>query len=819
MSVVLNGTSQYLKHAAAVTYTEPFTICAWIKPAGKGVQPAVSIEDNNYKYKITLFGASGPGKVNAYGAMATGKSCLTTTNWSTGSWQHFCGVYAGNSDRRSFLDGGGKGTNTDLLDFTSAIDQTVLGAYNEAYGWSGYVNGKLAHVTIWNCALTDVEVANLAGGANAQTVQAASILAHWELLNNGVDAVGSYDMTAYGSPTWDTGDTPPVASIGYTERWATITGVGSLDVAKIATVQKSGIIIPGAGSLDVKVLAPNANDIGKIFPSIVAVNQPGWENKSDGAPQWNNPKPQTTPLLVGAGSPIRHKDVAARETEFSGLLGVSQYEQQWYELAHLLPRLEQDLGNVISDQTIFCDFYNADRENSITVTSIINDLGGGFEVTGVPAVPFTLDPQDGFAFTITAKTAGDLTIDGTYTFVTSDAKEYTIYVIGSRVVMFPIRPEAPFREHLLFDTKIIEAIDTTEQRIANRKYPRGMFEATFKGNRKRIEMILFDRQKSVVAMPAWHEPAFLTSAGSVDDLTVNVNTTDYANFYVGGYAIILEDENTYDALKIESMTGTSLTFESGLSYNYTTKAQVMPLMTCYIEASSASMKKLYNEQDFNLRIHVDPTPNDIASTEGWNTYDGDLLLDDPNLVRGGVLSEALRTKVFVLDNVTGLRTQISTWEHNQRQSKKGWKTNTREELWKLRQLLHYLKGRQVAFYIPTFSKDIVPNQQMTIGSHTLNMDYIGYTLNARERWPKQVIRVVLKTGDILIRTIQNSAQLSASEEQLTLDAAWPATYQPDDIERIEFLEKVRIDLDDITIIHYNALGQAECIVPLREVKK
>ena len=262
-------------------------------------------------------------------------------------------------------------------------------------------------------------------------------------------------------------------------------------------------------------------------------------------------------------------------------------------------------------------------------------------------------------------------------------------------------------------------------------------------------MILFDRQSKVVAFPAWHEPAYLVGAHAVDDLTITVNTTDYANFFVGGYAVVLRDENFYDALKIASMTSTTLTFESGLSYNYANGVQVMPLLTAYIEASSASMKHTYNQQSFNLRIHVDPEVNDIADDSAWNTYDGKTLLDDPNMIQGGQLSEALRTKVFVIDNLTGLRSPVTEWEHNKRYSKKGWKTNTRQELWELRQLLHFLKGKQVSFYIPTFWKDIVPNDTMLSGTFVLNMENIGYTINARQRGSKQFIRIIFKDGTIL----------------------------------------------------------------------
>ncbi|MCK5603630.1 hypothetical protein KAR91_17220 [Candidatus Pacearchaeota archaeon] len=558
--------------------------------------------------------------------------------------------------------------------------------------------------------------------------------------------------------------------------------------------------------------------LGNIIPLPLLPIIPGQDSGCDqgSATNWDEVTPTIMPPLRGAGTFEQVTPVAADQNTHAGAK-INSHELPWYEVAHLLPRLVQDLGNIVSDQTVNCELYNADRSEAITVSSITDNLGSGMEAQGVPATPFDIASQDGLVFSVLISRTGDLIISGDYTLHLSTGEDYILYFTGARIVLLPIRPEAPLREHLLFDTKIIEAVDASEQRIANRQYPRTMFEATYKTSQKKIEMILFDRQAKVVAWPAWHEPAYMSGAHSIDDLTVAVNTTDYANFYVGGYAVIIQDENYFDALKIASMTSTTLTFESGLTYNYATKTEVMPLLTAYIEASSASLKYPYNQQYFNTRIHVDPEINAIADDSAWSAYDGKPFMDGPNMIEGGQLAEALRTKVFVIDNLTGLRTPVSAWDHNKRHSKKGWKTNSRQELWELRELLHFLKGRQVSFYIPTFWKDLVVTETMSIGTFTLNMDNIGYTINARQRWPKQFIRIIFKDGSILVREIQNSAQVSEVQEQLTLDDSWPATYEPDEIERVEFLEKVRLDVDDIVIIHYNALGQSECIVPIKEV--
>ncbi len=577
---------------------------------------------------------------------------------------------------------------------------------------------------------------------------------------------------------------------------------------------RSSIIVPTPGYT-------TSQHTGRpLSPWPQEVRGPGYTVDVDSAHTWEPVMPQIPATPGAKGTWDKTPDAQRAQPDKRKFTGRAEYEsieRVWFEHTHLLPRLTQEVGNVITERTIPCDLYNADRNNAVVCTSIDNDLGDGFEVLGVPATPFTMDPQDGFAFTIKVLQSGALRFDGTYTFNFDSGESQTIRIVGSRIILLPFRPEAPLKEHLVFDTRILEAIDSTEQRRANREFPRGVFEMNLKGNGRRVECILFDRLSKVLAIPAWHEPSFLSQAVTAGDKVINVNTTDYANFYVGGNVIILKDEFTYDVAKIEAMTTTTITLDTATANSFDVDTQVMPLMTAYVEATAPVVKALVNESTIKLKAYVNACDNDIADASGWSTHNGKVFLDDPNLVDGKELAETLRTKVFVLDNLTGDRSQFSQWAHSLRHSAKGWKTRDRASLWKLRKLLHFLKGRQVSFYIPTFTKDLVPKLTLVNATSSFTMDLIGYTVNVHQRWPKQVFRMHLKSGAILVRTIVNSVEASTDTEQLTVDTPWPYDIQPADIERIEFLQKVRLDTDDIVITHLNALGHATCVVPTKEV--
>jgi len=558
-------------------------------------------------------------------------------------------------------------------------------------------------------------------------------------------------------------------------------------------------------------------NIGNVLPSILTLIRPGQVSDQSSGDTWLNVKPILMNPLDGLGLQQQFEQSPRDQAMNAGSGIVNGFETLWFEHAHLLPRLVQDVGNLVTEQIINCELHNADRDNEITVSSITDNLGIGLEAVGVPATPFNIGSERSLLFDIKVLQSGNFIIDGDYTLTLSTGESYTVYIIGSRIVLLPIRPEAPLQEHLVWETRILTSVEADEQRIANRQFPRGVFEFTLKDDHRRAEMILFDRQSKLLAVPAWHEPSFLTSAGAVDDTTIYVDETSYANFYAGGYAVVFKDSYTFDTLKIDSLTATSITFDSSLTKAFDKNTQVMPLMMAWAEATTPVAKAVYNDQAMKVKLHVLASDNDIADNSAFNTYNSKVFLDDPNYLPAPEVQEALRTKIYVLDNHTGDRDQFALQARALRHSVKGFKTNSRQELWELRQLLHFLKGQQVSFYIPMFTKDLAPNTTLVVSNSTFTMDNIGYTNNVNNRWPKKVFRLHLKDGTILTRTIQNSSEVSTAVEQLTVDVVWPYNIEPTDIERVEFLTKVRFATDDIMIVHNNALGWAECVVPTVEV--
>lgn len=493
----------------------------------------------------------------------------------------------------------------------------------------------------------------------------------------------------------------------------------------------------------------------------------------------------------------------------------------WFDLLHILPRLI-DAGNILTTQTYTLDLYNAFVYEPHDLETFINNAGEGTSITGLPSLPASIPPQSSLLMTLEVTPNGAPTISTTLDFDTDETYLLSIPISGTRIVMFPFEPEAPLNETLRFLTDVEEHKDGTEQRIRLRQAPRQEFDFRLLRedgpDRQRLDLLMFDWQSRVFGVPVWTEPSFLTADVTASQTSISVTSTDIGDFRTDGLAIIYESETKFDALEIESLSTNTISFKTPTTNNYSASAdiRVLPLRVCITSEPAREKKYAVNLAELAFRFRVLDSSVDLGSAAGWPTYNGKVLLSDPNAIET-TLDGTLNRQVTVFDSSTGKFSQASTWDRARRGSAKTFIIRTREQLWSVRQLLHHLGGRQVSFYLPTFSKDLTLASTYTSGAAAISIVNVGYNRYGKQRSPKKDILITLTDGTTFFREITNSAEIDVNTEQLTLSTAIGQSFDPEDVARIEFLEKVRIDSDDIIIQHADSNGTARVGFPVMVV--
>lgn len=533
-------------------------------------------------------------------------------------------------------------------------------------------------------------------------------------------------------------------------------------------------------------------------------------------PQWQVVVPFLAPPATLSGT-IGAGVIVAPVTVYDGE-DAPCFGEDWFEKIIILDR-SYDFGILLGTVTDAIEIYNSYRAASQTLTAWSSTAGAGVDIPDMPALPHVILPQDGLVATLTAYTYGPPTIRGDITFTFTALGDFDIPVVGVRAVMIPFSPEAPMVERLRWATDVMVKLNGYEQRAALRDSPRQFFEVTYAldGHECRaLATILFDGQGRQGGFPLWHESTVLTSAIGIGDTVAQVESTAYADWRVGSVGIAWADSENFEALQVASVAGASVTFASPFTAAFPAGSLVMPVRAAYFEEFVRGSRQPLRLQRLSVKFAVTENVVDLASVAAFPAYQGKVFLSESNMVEGEFADVMERDREDV-DARVGTFYSYSDWGASRRGSAKKFYCSSRRRLWEVRQLLHSLKGRATSFYLPTFWPDLEPTDDLSSASAILQIKNVKYVALVQDRSPLRDVRVVLVNGTTITRRVLSSVEVSAATEELTVDANWGADVALADIDRVEFVEKVRFDSDEVEIRHLDATGQAVVSAPVKTV--
>jgi hypothetical protein len=510
---------------------------------------------------------------------------------------------------------------------------------------------------------------------------------------------------------------------------------------------------------------------------------------------------------------------------FGGFTGETTSDE-FFEKIYVLPR-SINAGLLLSTQVFTIDLYSSFRGADRSWTAY-SDTSAGLGVTlddnPPPTVVFA--PNSGATRTLTVTLTGPPSIDGTLDF-TFDGGIGTLQIpiTANRSVLFPFEPESPMVEVLQFLTDILQTRSGKEQRRALRKNPRVTleYEVITDGNERRLlENLLFDGQPRAFGVPLWYQATGLASDVDVDDTSVLVNSTAYADYRNGGLAVVWDGADNFEALQIASFTSDTINFDSPFTKSFDRRsARVMPVVSAVLGERVDQSRWRNQLQRNRVKFQITDNDNDISSTAAFNTYQPTggterVLLDGPNFVPGDTINESWNTTFSRIDNQTGAITQFSDQPVSRKGSSKGFVSGSRQDIWEIRQLLWALKGQATSFYLPTFFPDFEPIVDLTTSDQSIDITDVSYVDSIQSRQPRNILRVHLTDGTTSDpKLITGASKPSTGVERLSLapdTVGINATTA--EISRIELIEKVRLNTDRIRITHFDANGSATVTFPV-----
>lgn len=500
------------------------------------------------------------------------------------------------------------------------------------------------------------------------------------------------------------------------------------------------------------------------------------------------------------------------EAEASGDLALA-VGPEWFEKCHVFPG-RIDLGNVLSVQVRELELFNAFRRplEPVTWETFVNNAGAGITVTNLPGLPFVIEAFDSFVVDVSISTSGPPSITGSldFTFSAPTAATFVVPVTGNRITIFQYRPQTPIRELLIFKTDIIKLFDGSEQRIKLREAPRQVFDFTVRTDddrtRDKINAVLFDWQARVFGIPLWHEAEPLTAAIAIDDLVINFDTTT-SDYRIDSLVMVYDGNFNFEALEVDSFTASSITVKTGFVKAFDTlSAIVMPIRTAYTKPSLQNSRFAIGPSDFRMNFEVLDNV-DLADIGATTTYQGagqtiaKPVLDGLNFMPGNTIDEGLRRKVVELDTQVGPKITLSPWSKSKPLYQFALEAATRLEVWNFRKLMHFLKGSQTAFYIPTGRRDFKPLADIGDSASSFNVPNIGWTDFVESVTPRSDLQILRTDGTQSLHEITGSTVISEDVELITIAPPISPALPLVELDRMSILTLSRIMDDRVTIDH------------------
>lgn len=200
-----DASSQHLNRTAAVLTAMPISMACWIYPDdGANIGTVMSLDNSGANTRLSLVFRGDAGDVIfANSEVAGSDQAASSTAVTLNAWNHAAVAFASSTSRAAWINGGGKGTNTNSSS-PSGLNRTSIGRTSRS-SIGQYFSGRVAEAAIWSVELADAEALILALGFEPPFVRPAALADHWPLIGRYSPEIGrrGNDLTVSGAVASD----------------------------------------------------------------------------------------------------------------------------------------------------------------------------------------------------------------------------------------------------------------------------------------------------------------------------------------------------------------------------------------------------------------------------------------------------------------------------------------------------------------------------------------------------------------------------------------------------------------------------------------
>lgn len=477
----------------------------------------------------------------------------------------------------------------------------------------------------------------------------------------------------------------------------------------------------------------------------------------------------------------------------------------YYYRVHVRPGVIE-LGNLLSTQVRDVEVWSAYFEPQLL--SSLSQVGtDGITLTQPQVPPTSFAALEARTYVLNISTNGAPVIDALYTF-NFPGDSPTLTVTGRRVVVWPFVPQTEHRETLEWFTDILPSFGV-EQRIALRTAPRQSFNHEFQLDEyqySRAKAIATQWAHRVYGLPVWSE---LTRLGPVPMGTTELMfDTSNADYRPDDIVIVWESDEHFVAAECTDVLADRVVLK-------------LPLEQSYQNAYAAPLRfaRTFEGMQFRRRAHDVVTASatfqvtankDLGASVGLPQYRGKDVLTDRTILVGDLV-ERISRSIDEFDNGSGpIAVDIKNdWVNYARAIT--FDTLDRAARWSARKWIHSRRGRQKAFWLPSWNPDLVILDDVGPTGASLTVRPISYPLY----YGVKDVMIQLNDGTRIFSRVLGAAVDVNGNEVLSLEAPVGTGFAAADVALACFMSHVRFNSDRVEISHSYA-GRATASVPVTE---
>lgn len=371
-----------------------------------------------------------------------------------------------------------------------------------------------------------------------------------------------------------------------------------------------------------------------------------------------------------------------------------------------------------------------------------------------------------------------------------------------------MQPDPPVSEQWAWLTDVIENRDGSEQRIALRGTPRRTIKYGFmlesEAERRRQYNRWFKSLPTRLVIPYYQYSTALIqdSAAGESKLYFDPARTDLRD---GEFAIVYEAQTDAGYLvKIGTVDADGATLDAPLTFSATADMIIAPAFTSRLFDNTGFTMKYVTG---NIQVQAESLVARSSFTRPGSTaviptFDGLPVLDIRPISQGDV-PEVFDANYEVIDGITGVQDIFTSWPHPAVGTTRKWTIrrlqNPGEMDW-WRDFLDGAKGRQNPFLMPTWFADLYAAEAPALSSTQLTLQASDYSALYFPYEAYKRLQIETAAG-IIWRKVVSCSENEDGTTTLELDAAFGATAEDVDIQKISFLNLVRLSTDTVSLTH------------------